>query len=295
MLTKENFAEYEIYSKSHTLDDSPTYVTLQGSGLNAKFIEHEDKPLNYRTITLSRQLTSQIPKMLITVDTAFYHSILDQISAMVHFHRQFGYHNLVFVLFRTENAQIDSFFVKFMRDQLYDYVVLDNLDGTTIEVKNFFYTNYFKPTEHGIDEMSKVYRAYAKNPGEAPTKKVYLSRKRVVSSDPRIDDETVVEDYFREKGFEVVSPEDFKSMPDQIDYMSQVKVLATISGSGLLNQLFMQNGQEILSLDSGMASQFTKLSHTKQHNIVTIPHKKVASELVQYLDSLPYMQTLLRS
>lgn len=49
----------------------------------------------------------------------------------------------------------------------------------------------------------------------------------------RIDDEQLLENYLKNLGFEVLIPEDFNSYQAQLDYISEAKILASITSSGL--------------------------------------------------------------
>lgn len=49
----------------------------------------------------------------------------------------------------------------------------------------------------------------------------------------RIDDEQLLENYLKSLGFEILIPEDFNSYQDQLDYISEAKILASITSSGL--------------------------------------------------------------
>lgn len=104
---------------------------------------------------------------------------------------------------------------------------------------------------------------FIKNKNVAPHKKVYLSRKKYDSDKEldlssnkmigrvnglRIDDEQKMEDFFKKMNFEIVYPEDFLTFEDQINYFYEVKTLVGITGTGLMNSIFMQPGSNILEL-----------------------------------------------
>lgn len=297
-MIQDIYAQYDVYEKYHLESDAPTYVTLNtidGRGLNAKFIESETKPTGDEVITSGSLLSSGIPKMLISADTAFYHSILDQISSIIFFHKRYG-SEMVVVLFRTEGRAIDSFIIQAMQYMGVRHLVLDNRDTSTIEVKNFFYTKSFHPSDVGIKTACLAYESFLKEPEAEPTKKVYLSRRKAQDTGQyRIDDEVALEDYFRSNGFEIVYPEDFTSMVSQINFMNKVAVLASVAGSGLMNQLFMQNYQSVLSLDSGMGSQFSRFSEIKYAYLVTVDFDKVVATLIEKLENNKEAQKLIKS
>jgi hypothetical protein len=49
-------------------------------------------------------------------------------------------------------------------------------------------------------------------------------------------------------GYDVIKTEDFESFQDQVDFFYETKVLASITGSGLTNAVFMQPGQTLIEI-----------------------------------------------
>jgi hypothetical protein len=115
-------------------------------------------------------------------------------------------------------------------------------------------------------------------------KKVYLSRKHILNRSPqddnikivndsfprmtadiRIIDEDILEDFFRNNGFEIVCPEDFETIDDQIRYFSDVKTLVSTTSSGMANAIFMPNNSNIVEL----ATSFILIMHETNNNQLT--------------------------
>lgn len=161
-----------------------------------------------------------------------------------------------------------------------DFVVLNAVvigdDGTIrtpiYKISNF---NWLLDSDH---EMLEKYEPGAMDVVEAVTnllkpiglvdsyekKKIYLSRAKVGNhqgyrvedgvewdgyrDDIRIYNESLVEDYMRSIGYEVVYSEDFSSFKDQVEYMSKVGVVVSPTGTGLINIAFMDPGSTVVEL-----------------------------------------------
>jgi capsular polysaccharide biosynthesis protein len=61
-------------------------------------------------------------------------------------------------------------------------------------------------------------------------------------------DSKTIETYFNNNGFEIIYSEDFVNFEEQINYFYKVKTLASVSGSGLTNSIFMQPNTLILEI-----------------------------------------------
>ena len=48
----------------------------------------------------------------------------------------------------------------------------------------------------------------------------------------------------------IVCPEDFETFEDQLNYFAEAKIIASISGSGLHNSMWMQPGQTVIEISS---------------------------------------------
>lgn len=137
-----------------------------------------------------------------------------------------------------------------------DYIVVDNYieidrHTTRVSMEEFSYVMQLLKKYLGLDLEIKPFR------------KVYLSRKKVsvrtiqkndersslpFFDDQRLLDEEVIEEFFLANGFEIVCPEDFESFESQAKYFNEVKVLVSLSSSGIGNSMFMQTNTDILEL-----------------------------------------------
>ena len=72
----------------------------------------------------------------------------------------------------------------------------------------------------------------------------------------RIDDEKAIEEYFSSLGFEIVRPEDFSSLDEQIEFLHGVRTLVSLTSSGITNSTFMQPGQTVIELVTPITIDF---------------------------------------
>lgn len=64
----------------------------------------------------------------------------------------------------------------------------------------------------------------------------------------RVGNEEKVEEYLKSFGWEIVYPEDFTTIDEQVAYMREVKYLMGASSAGLINACFMKPGGTVIEL-----------------------------------------------
>ncbi|MDC8833020.1 glycosyltransferase family 61 protein [Alteromonas gilva] len=108
----------------------------------------------------------------------------------------------------------------------------------------------------------------AKNASE-PKRKVYLSRKfQDQKDDSRQFNDQAVEDTFRQKGFEIVYPEQL-TFQEQIKIYAETKVLAGPVGSAMHNAAFMPNNGKVVILapNSFLFKTDSHIAYIKEHTL----------------------------
>lgn len=160
---------------------------------------------------------------------------------------------------------------------------------------------------------SKTVLSHAGSSNSEPYRKIYLSRSHIddrffdlrpgevgYADDKRMDNQHVLEQYFESKGYEIVVPEkQFSTFKEQIQYMQSVKVLASITSSGISNSLFMKDGQFVLEIvaelvtrgrnsgsDQMLFDDYMHDSYMKKHTHVRVPSRRDPNEVVGSLDKL---------
>jgi hypothetical protein len=153
---------------------------------------------------------------------------------------------------------------------------------TLVELKKFdiVYINDFTllafPFHSGarLDMLAEFFKKHVTNPKEEAHKKVFVSRGKMNWRDPlkdavnfsyiddnRIDNHSEIEQVFKDLGFEIVYPEDFKNFQEQVDYFYKVKVMASLTSSGMVNGVFMQPGGTMIELVTPLITQSPVVSN----------------------------------
>jgi len=116
----------------------------------------------------------------------------------------------------------------------------------------------------------------------------------------RIYDENLLEQYLKDQGFEIVNFENLSSIRDQVQLMRSTSVILGATGTGLVNELFMEDGKILIELrvEDGSADtvhrivpDYYDLSVSKQHLYfaLDVPDKQATTaikKLKNLLDSL---------
>ncbi|MCF7971120.1 MAG: glycosyltransferase family 61 protein [Methylococcaceae bacterium] len=81
------------------------------------------------------------------------------------------------------------------------------------------------------------------------SEKIYLSRASTPTSKRKLINEVIVENYFFQKGFKIVRPEELSSEYEKHFILSNAKIIAGVPGSGLLNTFFVPEGSITIALE----------------------------------------------
>ena len=282
-------------------------------------------------------LVSDQPKVLISLTTSYFHLYHD------HFGELLSQYELTpdakFVIDISAIADMDplphyiKMLFKILNDKGVDYVSVDLRKVNRLNVNNLYYRDG-KAESLEINDPSPRIRdavqAYIKDKNAPANKKVFLSRKNFqgrdlsflikgrlpYENDNRIDDEELLQKYFKSLGFEIVIPEDFKSFEDQINYFDKVKVLVSTTSSGFINAAFMRPGSLMFevttplisfsSIGNGVTSPLSQcqeeihhfyhmMSIALGHSYVSIPNKERSAEkIVSIIDSSKVLKDILQ-
>jgi hypothetical protein len=219
--------------------------------------------------------------------------------------------------FRISDLGVHVPFVyKILKDKNINFEFIDLDKNHPIQVHNCFYFPGYPVMLNSVNLIIEECKKYFSE--NTPFRKVYLSRKKVIKKDEnylffnqdksefsstdgeRVDDETVLEEYFKSLGFEIAYPEDFGSMEEQIKFYSEIKTLASVSGSGLINFIFMKDGQKVLELNATntvegleyVNSVFYPISFAKQHIYMLVSSMKNSKEYIDIIESNPNLKAL---
>lgn len=228
---------------------------------------------------------SDEPKLFLKIPYKHYHVLQDFLATVLHMYEINP--NIVFIVdtYEIDRSRESTKFHRFCFNIL-DYYGIKYHKADFSNVKSFNANNFYaigvRNVDHnGANLILKYCMPWIKNKDIEPFRKVYISR-RLVKSDnsvefrytdktkltrssiKRIDDEEKLEDFFRSQGFEVVVPEDFESFEDQINFFYEVKSAISLTGAGLVNTVFMQNGGSVIELQTSLIVRFFDRSTNKQ-------------------------------
>lgn len=250
----------------------------------AKFFE-EDKVMNVgqgyifegqkKDSTLD--VRSDILKLIIPTSNSFYYMIHNVIGEILYYHHHLKDKIQIIYAVQRMNvpynhpknifAPFHDYIFKLMDFHKINYIVYDQSinDGLLInkfyQARNSYVTSFDSLIYNYTDEMRqskyldkvkpfrKVYlsrKHFWKRP--VPLEDEYYNNKPYADHDDRIDDHDKLEKFFEEMGFDIINPESFPSMEDQVQYFSEVKCVASLTSSGLVNGIFMQPGQSMIEL-----------------------------------------------
>lgn len=270
-------------------------------------------------------LESSANKYLITLESPFFHAIHDSITLIFKLASEDP--TAVFVLYRPREqagsaAEVYDYLKEVLSANNISYLLLepqpndppDDAQEYARHTQVIKVTNYLKVGEV-INKKNPSfsladYRRTSdlllenlnlKDSNELPYRKVYLSRSHIVpreyitkdghigyKDDQRIYDEHVLEQFFSSLGYEIVIPEEkFKTFEEQVRYMSTVSVLASVTSSGLSNNLLMRNGQTVIEISAELVfpkgpndteqtlfNSYTLTSYAKNHSHLLIPSSR---------------------
>ena len=263
-------------------------------------------------------------KYLIVLDSAFSHAVIDNLSAIL---QELESNKNLHILIDTGMIKNpDNTSLKYIQNTLAntsaEFFNSDEYDQ--IEINNFYYFTNYNTGLYNVELISNLASKHWSN--EKPYRKVYLSRSKVEMrgirdfkslgldmsnihfyDDIRIDDEPGLENYLKNHGFEIVHPEDFPTMEEQIKFFSEVRLIASLTSAGLMNSAFMRNGGIILEFQTPLVTHekwdnvlierlhhyYISLAYGKKHIHVSVPHSRSAKEVINTLENNAYLKALL--
>lgn len=225
---------------------------------------------------------------------------------------------------RRSLGSMFSYIKKFFDHQGIKYIYIEATDPPTA-VKISRYVDFSKVDDRhdlsiqdGLVSTKEIKKHLNIDESVEPSKKVYLSRKHLAlqrgathpmrrggenrfDSDIRMFNEELLEDYFKSIGYEVVVPEkDFKTFEEQVKYFNDVKALVSVSGSGLTNSIFMQEGTYVIDIGAELLfpdrylGSFQVLdnqhwlfnSYINHQTFISVPTRRNPYQAVERLDKL---------
>lgn len=278
-------------------------------------------------------LLSDSKKCVVKVRPQFFHVIYDVLAFVATELERDPSISFVFDFYQTggisnEIHQVYAFLYRCLDNSNVKYTVLKNTADSYVEIKNFYYPDSNTYTMYSTKRLIEFIRKAVPDFSVEPYRKVYLSRGKSPNhnelyrnvdldspppyvdffDDVRLDDESKLELYLKNKGFEIVYPEDFKTLEDQIKFMSEVRVIASCTSAGLLNTLFMQDGQTMIEFqvplvalrgdgtwDQSLHDFYHPISYVMKHEYIAIPAMRSVDLIIDRLNNRSYLEKLICS
>lgn len=199
---------------------------------------------------------------------------------------------------RSGKENFDNLLIELLEERGISYTQVDNSEFTYLNAKNFIPING-ADLDNGVPLLyNYLLNKYNMVP-ETPNKKIYISRKNYPGRDLRVDDEEILENYFIQKGFQVVYTEDIATFKEQFELLNSCSVLAGLSGSGLTGLIFMQKNQKVIEILTevmvgftisndetkkiiyGIHEHYGEMSLLKNHEYLVVLNSEKQAELVK--------------
>ena len=275
--------------------------------INENFTFNNKDINTFREHPRAKKIISDDPKILIEIHKSPLHHLINTYGSILNGLNLFENPTFVFNTKWLTPADIDynlvEFFYFFIKDNNINRVYLDPSKDEDVLINNFYYSNFSQehPIPNPINLINKSFLKYVIKT-DKPYKKVYLSRKKNIANTASFDqnntkliqeasirlfDEEILEEYFKNKNFEIIYPENFNSFIEQINYFNKVKTLVSLSGGALMNGILMQPKGNLIEISTDL---ITPHSAVKSHgNFVKAHHHfghNVAHEIDLYFYSI---------
>jgi hypothetical protein len=199
-------------------------------------------------------LTGTSEKAIVKIDTIFFPFLFQNLSSISLFYSRIKNRKVKLYIYeireleekdRAEWAKLKDFFIKFLLSLKVEFEFLEKNKFEVIKINNFYeIEGVFSPI--GIRSLSFRVNNHFTKSNLPPFRKAFVARQKNLVQ--RIDNDKTIQDFFVSAGFEIIYPENFKTFTDQINYFSECRVIAGISGSGLANNIFMKPGGSVIEL-----------------------------------------------
>jgi hypothetical protein len=227
-------------------------------------------------------------KLIKTITVSYYHAIADDLAEIVYGMTKYPDAELVLnvgdIRKGLGNPEWDffGFFLRCLDKKKIKYTLIEFSKFDVVYINNFTLLSFPFHSGSRLDLLSNFFAEHVTKPKEEAYRKVYVSRGKMPWREPskdatnfsyhddnRIDSHERIEKVFSDLGFEIVYPEDFKNFQEQLDFFYSVKVLVSLTSSGIVNSVFMKPGGTIVEIVTPLIAQSPIISeeYLKKYNI----------------------------
>jgi hypothetical protein len=248
VLDKEKFTEIKKSSiKDFTFIQETIYFEKDGT-----FVDPQNLvKINELSENGILDLTGRDGKAMVFINCSFFTFIFQSLPTIMFYYSRIinrGTKLYIQELPKTETKDwkgAKDFLIKYLTDIEVEFEFLNKKTLNSIKINNcWILHNDFSPL--GIRILNSKTKKYLVSSNIKPFRKIFVARDKSLTQ--RVDDDSRIQKFFVDAGFEIVYPEQFNSFIDQINYFSECKVLSGISGSALSNSVFMKPGGTVIEL-----------------------------------------------
>ena len=214
-------------------------------------------------------LTNKNKKIVISLSLSVYHFLAEDLPKLLTAMSMHPDSEIILdvsnveEIIHTKGWDFFNFFVDCLKHRNFKFKIIAFKKYEIVYINNFVVADFAYDSGYSTRVLYNFFKDFIDDKNIVPTKKVFVSRKRVEDenrtspfitnnrpdwNDKRIDDHDLLEDYFKNLGFEIVYPEDFENFKHQITFFYSVKTIASLTSSGLTNAIFMQPGGNVIEI-----------------------------------------------
>lgn len=319
-----------IFTIRVTNADDPELFTVNEQNTISGYV-HADGEAKVLDLTTSK------PKIFFKFSGSYYHFLMDDVSNIIRAIEDYPDHELILdmsgVIPMTQTPREGlTFFYEFLallKTYEIKHKVVNLIDYDVVYIDDFYRIDYKFTSSLRAEKVYEYFLPYVKDPQEAPTRNVYVSRRRQDELRPhatevekteffydglRIDNEYALESYLFDLGFDIVYPEDFEGFDQQVNFFHSVKTIVSLTSSGLTNAVFMQpggtvievaspiiarpteNGNKVGTLQKSIHNFYKDLSFLKNHTHISIQNPNYSvDDVVNTIESNVGLKDFLRA
>lgn len=218
-------------------------------------------------------LISKKQKLVKNISASYYHAVADDLAEIVYASTLYPDAEIIINLQEIEpdiqrkHWDVIGFFLDCLKARGIKYTLINIAKFDVIYINNFAQLQFPFASGAKLDLLSDFFNDFITDKVK-PFRKVFISRSDIrwkedmeeaktfsYPNDNRIDSHEAIEKLFESMGFQVVTSAQFKNFQEQVDFFSSVKILASLTSSGLANAIFMPPGGTVIEVATPLIVQ----------------------------------------